>query len=57
MTTYQLKNWFENHKSIIEAQYQRELDRLAGEDEEKIERIAAAFDPDYQYELERDNNL
>jgi hypothetical protein len=49
MTTLQLQQWFENHKSIIEQQYQKELDRLAGEDEEKIERIACAFDPnDYQ---------
>jgi hypothetical protein len=57
MTTNALKNWFEQHKSIIEAQYQAELDKLAGEDEEKLESIACAFDPDYQYELERDNNL
>ena len=57
MTTLQLQQWFRNHKSMLEAQYQKELDKLAGEDEEKLEKIACAFDPDYQYELERDNNL
>lgn len=53
MTTYQLKNWFEQHKTIIEREYQKELDCIANQDEEKLERIAAAFDPDdYQDNLE-----
>ena len=42
----QIKNWFENQKSIIEREYQKELDKLAEEDEEKLEQIAAVFDPD-----------
>ena len=46
MSTFTLKNWFENQKLMLEQQYQRELDKLAGEDEEKIEQIACAFDPD-----------
>jgi len=38
-----------------EQQYQNQLDRMAGEEEEIIK--LQDVDPDYQYELERDNAL
>ena len=32
MTTLQLKNWFESHRTWLESEAQKEFDRLAGEE-------------------------
>lgn len=55
MTEQELKIYFESCKSSIERQFQKELDKLAGEDEP--EEILGAYDPDWAYDNERDNNL
>ena len=53
MNAYQLQQYFNACKDSIEREYQKELDKLAGEDEEKLESIACAFDPDdYKDNLE-----
>lgn len=55
MNKEQLKQYFDSCKDSIEKQFQKELDKLAGENEP--EEILSAFDPDWAYENERDNNL
>lgn len=55
MNKYDLQQYFNACKDSIEKQYQVELDKLAGEDE-PVE-IIDAFDPDWAYENERNNNL
>lgn len=55
MNSAELKNWFEMHRQWLESETQKELDRLARLDEEII--IQHEEDPDYGYELERDNSL
>jgi hypothetical protein len=51
MTTNDLKHWFDEHKSKLEAEFQKDLDRLALENEP--EEILSAYDCNDQYEEER----